>query len=259
MPRLPPDRRVKRTPKQGTTVTSFMRRKVNTIMNMYLARHFITVPVPHTTLITASRKNQDSPTSTQFITKEGKHISSYEGWRKIRAYKNAVLRRMKNLVTDNYYDVLSKNPNSPPPKLVVKYSSNTELGVYAGEDIYKGTLIGYYCGTFNLLKENEEIPTALTGEKYILMLPNGYIDGDPWKFTHGPHSNGYIASLINCAKGQKNNCKFTINKKDHDIEKMQSVKVITIKNIKKGSQLFVDYGDSYFNGKAHLEVSKHVK
>lgn len=254
MPKLPPDRRAKTTPKQGTTVSTFMRRKVNKVMNRYLTRHFLTSPVPHTTLVTASRKRQDSSCSSRFVTKEGKPLSEYEAWRKIRAYKNAVIRRIANLVIDNHRDILSKMPNSPPPRLVVKYSSESELGVYAGEDIDKGRLVGFYCGTYHPIKADEEIPTASKGEEYILMLSRGYIDGDPWKFTHGPCSKGFIASLINCASGAKCNCRFSVNRRDHTPERMQAVKVVTTKRVKKGSQLLIDYGDYYFDGKARLEI-----
>ena len=254
MPLLPPDRRAKTAPKQGTTVSTFMRRKVNKVVSRYLTRRFLTYPVPHTTLVTAARRMHDSLDSPKFVTREGKPLSEYEAWRKIRAYKNAVIRRIANLVIDNYHDVLSKMPNSPPPRLVVKYSSESELGVYAGEDIDKGRLVGFYCGTYHPIKADEEIPTASEGEEYILMLSGGYIDGDPWKFTHGPCSRGFVASLINCARGTKCNCRFSVNRRDRAPERMQAVKVVTTKRVRKGAQLFIDYGGHYFDGKAQLEV-----
>ena len=102
----------------------------------------------------------------------------------------------------------------------------------------------------------DEIPTAPDGEEYIFIMKKGYIDGDPWKFTHGKYSNGFVASLINCKKKSKCNCKFTVNKKDKSPELMKSIKVVTTEDVSKGEQLFVGYGGSYFPGKPTLNLTE---
>lgn len=248
MQKKPADGRAKRTAKNGSTVAVFMQRKINSIMNNYLKKNFVTFKTQNATVLTASCKTNSEGRKVIYLSRDGSIMSSRRAIRKIRSYKSAITLRLKYLLKDNLLDVKGKSGGMIPPKLSIRYSSDSELGVYAEEEIERGRLIGYYCGTYHrtdCLKEEQE---KLKNEQYILQVAHGYIDGSPWKFTHPPEAKGFVCSLINSAPVSKCNCRFIINFKDPKPELMKSVRIVSTKRISKDEQLLIDYGRDYFTG-----------
>ena len=65
---------------------------------------------------------------------------------------------------------------------------------------------------------------------------------------------GLHRPLINCAPRAECNCRFSVNWRDPSPERREAVRVVTTRRVRKGAQLLIDYGDSYFGGRAQLEV-----
>ncbi len=113
-------------------------------------------------------------------------------------------------------------------KLEIRDSAIKEAGqgVYTLEDIAKDTLIDYYLGTY------QSIPTS----RYYLQIKDGLgIDA-------GNYPRCYMGMLNDSFNSNfQNNCTFVIN------ESNNTVSVQSIRDIKAGEELFVSYGDSYWN------------
>lgn len=252
MQKKPADRRAKRSAKNGSTGAVFMQRKINCIMNNYLKERFVTYQIQNTNVLSASCKTNIEGKKVIYLTKSGNIMPTRKALRRIRSYKLAVKLRIKYLLKNNFLDVMEKSGGLTPPKLSIKYSSDTELGVYASEEIEKGALIGYYCGTYHKIDSLEQEQEKIKNEQYILRVARGYIDGCPWKFNHPPEAKGFVCSLINSAPVSKCNCKFIVNFKDPKPELMKSVKIVTTRRIHKSEQLLIDYGRNYFTGRPKL-------
>lgn len=109
------------------------------------------------------------------------------------------------------------------PKVLVQ-RSQAGLGLFAGEDIKKGTHIINYIGERISHEEADR-----RGGKYLFEINN--------KITVDGTTRKNIARYINHAC--RPNCEVRIYKGD--------IKVWAIKNIKKGQELNYDYGKEYFN------------
>lgn len=134
---------------------------------------------------------------------------------------------------------LSRYPQNNRHLVEIK-ESNIEgagLGLFAKADIPRGTLIDCYYGKRLTAKEWGELDPEDT--MYIMEInDNLYIDGNIEK---------NFISFCNDARGLtripgvRNNCRFELTEDEQDMALYAS------RNIKAGEEIFVFYGNSYWN------------
>lgn len=122
-------------------------------------------------------------------------------------------------------------------RLMVKKSSipKAGMGLYAKQDIPKGTKLGYYAGVYL----NEEQYNKLRNQDYVWYVKkNLYVDAYPCKKALLRYINSFMSSKQRIRmKKQFNVEPYTYNGK---------LWYRTIKNVKAGDELFIDYGDEYW-------------
>jgi len=108
---------------------------------------------------------------------------------------------------------------------------NGGSGLFSIQNIPKDTMIGYYKG--DILSGNNKVTD------YSFQISAKYFI-DAKEFPRC-----YIA-MINDAKNSQfeNNCEFRII--EHKIKKNSKICLYSIKDIKKGNELFASYGDEYW-------------
>jgi len=113
-------------------------------------------------------------------------------------------------------------------ELEIKQSNikNAGLGVFSICDIPENTYIdGYYGDIFSIA----------TSRYFVCITDEIGIDAGSYPRCYMAMLNDSFNSLF------KNNCEFIINVKD------KTVSVWTIREIKKGEELFISYGEDYWN------------
>ena len=116
-------------------------------------------------------------------------------------------------------------------KLVVKKSQipNAGKGLFAGEEVPKGVIIGAYKGRYMNKKKFKK----LKDQNYVWELnDNLYVDGKNCV-------KGNPLRYVNSPKGSK----FKENLEAYQYAKR--IKYRTTKKVKKGEEFFIDYGDDY--------------
>ena len=117
------------------------------------------------------------------------------------------------------------------------------LGIFAAEDIFRGEHMGWYYG--EVYTEHPE-----NGSHYMLEIERKpcWVPDSVWKtkvrgqglFIDGqPAAEGgvqYRFSMLNHDGGEKTNVKF-----------LQNGRVVALKNIKEGDELFLNYGPLFFS------------
>jgi SET domain-containing protein len=151
----------------------------------------------------------------------------------IRSLNELKLRKKAERIRDNYH-------NSSEFNLYIDDSQikGSGLGVFTEDDILEDTIIGEYRG--ELIESFEQIDNDYY---YQLIEPNKETGQKGLGVDASKLPRCYMA-MINDAtldKKYENNCMF-----EDDIEN-KKVYVITTRDIKAGEELFVSYGDSYWN------------
>lgn len=119
--------------------------------------------------------------------------------------------------------------------LTIKQSTikGAGLGVFAIQDIRKGTRLGEYCGKILSKEEYEDMQDNDRNYIFEVHRPNQstfYIDG-------------------NCVLAKVNGVKTTRQKKRINVEAYQYAQCIyfrTTKEVPKGTELIIDYGNKYW-------------
>lgn len=114
---------------------------------------------------------------------------------------------------------------------------NAGLGVFALRNIKKGKILGYYKG--KILTEDQYL--KLKNKEYIFEInlknqPNIYIDAKSKKLSNWTR-------YVNGAKTKKQ--KKMINIKP--IQRGYNIYYTTLRDIKKGEELIMDYGEFYWD------------
>ena len=104
-------------------------------------------------------------------------------------------------------------------------------GLFAARDFEKNQMITYYTGDIH---PTDHVNTD--GSAYVLEIKKGTV-------VDAARTNTAPGRLLNDAKSTPltNNCRFSINHKD------KIIKIKATKKIKKGEELLVSYGSSYWN------------
>ena len=112
---------------------------------------------------------------------------------------------------------------------------NAGKGAFANVYIKKGTVLGEYHGKILSRKQYESMDDDDQAYVWEVSSPSGpfYIDGGPVK------KNNWLRFLNDSRSVSKNNVQ--------EYQYAGRVFYKAIKNIKPGSELFVDYGDYYFD------------
>lgn len=113
------------------------------------------------------------------------------------------------------------------------------VGVFTTHDLKKGVHLGYYTGRLHWTYPDEDA----RDHQYLMEIPRrpAWIARAEWhanRTTTPPLVNGEgLLGYLNCAKGQSTlqNCAFS-----------KSGRFETIRDIPQGSELFIDYGDYYW-------------
>jgi hypothetical protein len=106
---------------------------------------------------------------------------------------------------------------------------NAGLGLYALKDFKKGDIIDYYRGKIITTSENQP------NNRYILEVNSKYL-------VDGSDPQSSMIRYANCCRTKdrpkRNNCQLNASK--------PFPKAIATKNIKKGSEIYLNYGPSYW-------------
>ena len=124
------------------------------------------------------------------------------------------------------------------------------MGLFAGEDIVHGTHLGWYYGRpYSIHPENGSHYILEVEKKPCWVTPAVWskkvrgkgllIDGGSERPTRGAMSLLFRFSMLNHDDGEKTNVKF-----------LQNGRVVALKNIKKGSEMFLNYGPHFFDEEA---------
>lgn len=122
-------------------------------------------------------------------------------------------------------------------QLTVKKSTipKAGMGLFATVDIPKGTKIGYYAGVYL----NEKQYNRLKNQNYVWYIKKDlYVDAYPCKKALLRYSNSFMS--------RKQRIKM---KKKYNIEPYTyggKLWYRTIRNVKAGDELFIDYGPEYW-------------
>ena len=123
-------------------------------------------------------------------------------------------------------------------RLMVRKSTIPKAGkgLFARKDIPKGTKLGYYAGVYL----TEEQYNKLRNQDYVWYVKeNLYVDAYPCKKA--------LLRFINSFQSSKQRRKM---KKQFNVEPYTyggKLWYRTIKNVKAGEELFIDYGDDYWD------------
>ena len=144
-------------------------------------------------------------------------------------------------------DVTSKN-NRKVPGTCVKEStiSDCGLGLYAEENIEKGLHIGWYYGKVFIeyphnnsqyILNVHSKPSWVSDDIWKNRIPGHgiFIDGDPVYSTNKDDDIKYRLGRLNHKTNKHINAKFLSNGR-----------LVATKKIRKGCEIFINYGDDYF-------------
>ena len=137
-------------------------------------------------------------------------------------------KRRKSKHPYHYVEPITSYYHTSTYKLEIKESRilDAGLGVFAGEEIQEHTLIDHYMGAYQM------IPTS----PYYFHIKDGVgIDAGNYPRCYMGMINDSINSRF------ENNCTFVIDQTNN------KVSVWSIKKIECGEELFISYGDSYWN------------
>ena len=108
-------------------------------------------------------------------------------------------------------------------------------GLFAAKDISKGTKLGYYAGKYM----NEAAYEKLKDQNYVWEIKNNlYVDAKPC-----PKATLRFINSLMPKKGTSRNGKFNVEPYTYNGKLWYR----TIKNVKAGTELFIDYGDHYWD------------
>jgi hypothetical protein len=133
------------------------------------------------------------------------------------------------------------------PSTIIKTSSiqNAGLGIFAGESIKSGTHMGWYYG-------KTYIKHPLNDSHYILSvhMKPGWVSPDVWAAIDKKEGL-FIDGNPDIEPSEIEKYKF--GRLNHAADGLQNVKflsngrIVTLRNIHKGEELFIDYGMEFFD------------
>lgn len=133
-------------------------------------------------------------------------------------------------------EIILKDEILPPSKIVVKPSTLHGYGVFAAEDILKEEIIEECAYADIGFRHRDRVSTELRHTFYLLPCN---CEECNWRGKYFVASSGYL-QLYNCSKTGE----------EADIElnwiiQERLVQVRSLKNIKKGKEILIWYGDDY--------------